>query len=95
MLKAHINSGDPSPECYKEHCTAVNAEEGNSNEKNVDENYPIDETMPTPASGSCPSDEEVQDIEQQNSVDHDEVAIPVDDNDEIIAHSSQITDYRC
>lgn len=34
-------------------------------------------------------------VEQQNAIDHDEVAISVDENDEIIAHPSQLMDYKC
>jgi len=31
-------------------------------------------------------------VEEQNTIDHDEVAISVDDNDEIVAHPSQLMD---
>ena len=45
---------------------------------------------------SCPTNlnSAVEQPSLDDAVDHDEVAISVDDNDRIVAHPSQLTDYR-
>ena len=88
-FEAHINSKDPSPECYNKPSKDVDPEEQMSDERHDDHNSP-DETVP--GATSTYIDEYV---EQQNAIDHDEVAISVDSNDEIIAHPLQLMDYKC
>jgi hypothetical protein len=34
------------------------------------------------------------DSESEDTIDYDEIGISVDDNDKIVAHPSQLTDYR-
>jgi len=95
-FEAHINNEIPSPECENKHSSNLNAkeeEEENDNEKNIDDNYPIDEVMPT-CTSSLLNEHNIE-TDQSHSIDQDEVAISVDENNEIKAHSSQLTDYTC
>jgi hypothetical protein len=87
--EAAVNSEDCSPECYQ-------ISDGDS--KQCSQGMTSNET-----------DEEVQDeneepdrsadVDQEfplaDVIEHDEIGISLGDDDEIVAHSSQLTDYKC
>jgi hypothetical protein len=83
-FEADINNEDPSPECYNvrvkddETQTTVDDDREHTSEDGAE-----DVSHPT-----------VEEPSLDDAVDHDEVAISVNDDDQIIAHPSQLTDYK-
>ena len=88
-FEASVNSEDPSPECYN---IRVKDDETQTVVDNDGEHSSEDE--PEDFSCSTNLNSAVENPSLDDAVDHDEVAISVNDNDQIVAHPSQFTDYK-
>lgn len=88
-FEAHVHNENPSPECYNK--PAEHPEDPRDDDKYISHPDSDDNIILVVSSST---EDSTPDSESEDTIDYDEIGVSVDDNDNIVAHSSQLTDYR-